>query len=91
MRKTCFSAPQNAKKENKLKQKTKCVTGFLLTVRSSSMEDYTCHHVVSTKKTTVYINFNKNNENLEIFCLNVTVYLNTKKSFLICMFVVMAS
>jgi len=27
--------------------KTKCVTDFLLTVRSSSMKDYTCHYVVS--------------------------------------------
>ena len=28
--------------------KTKCVTDFLLTVRSSSMKDYTCHYVEST-------------------------------------------
>jgi hypothetical protein len=28
--------------------KTKCVTDFLLTVRSSSMKHYTCHYVVST-------------------------------------------
>jgi len=28
--------------------KTKCVTDFLLTVRSSSMMDYTCHYGVST-------------------------------------------
>ena len=28
--------------------KTKYVTGFLLTVRSSSMKYYTCHYVVST-------------------------------------------
>ena len=28
--------------------KTKCVTNFLLTVRSSSMQDYTCHYVEST-------------------------------------------
>ena len=28
--------------------KTKCLTDFLLTVRSSSMKDYTCHYVVST-------------------------------------------
>ena len=28
--------------------KTKCVTDFLLAVRSSSMKDYTCHYVVST-------------------------------------------
>ena len=30
------------------KLKTKCVTDFLLTVRSSSMKDYTSHFVVST-------------------------------------------
>jgi len=28
--------------------KTKCVTDFLLTVRSSSMKDFTCHYEVST-------------------------------------------
>ena len=28
--------------------KTKCVTGFLMTVRSSSIKDYTCHYAVST-------------------------------------------
>jgi len=39
----------------------------------------------------VYINFNKTNANLEIFCLHITEYLNTKKLFPICMFVVMAS
>jgi len=55
------------------------------------MKDYTCQYVVSTQKTNVYINFNKNNENLGIFCLHVTGYLNTTKSFPICMFVVMAS
>ena len=125
MWKRCFSAPQNAKKENHVKQKTKCVTDFLLTVRSSSMKDYfqllkmrknksvetkskcltyfllrvkssrmkdyTFHYVVKTKKTNVYINFNKNNENLEIFCLQVNGYLNTRKSFPIWMFVLMAS
>ena len=47
--------------------KTKCVTDFLLTVRSSSMKDYTCHYVVSTKKTKVYINFNNIYVNFEIF------------------------
>ena len=28
--------------------RTKCVTDFLLTVRSSSMKDYTCHYVETT-------------------------------------------
>ena len=30
------------------KLKNKCVTDFLLPVRSASMKDYTCHYVVST-------------------------------------------
>ena len=47
--------------------KTKCVTDFLLTVRSSSLKDYTCHYVGSTQKTNVYINFNKIYVNFEIF------------------------
>ena len=28
--------------------KTKCITNFLLTVRSSRMKDYTCHYELST-------------------------------------------
>ena len=71
--------------------KTKCVTEFLLRVRSSSMKDYTCHYVGNTWKTNVYINFNKIKVNFEIFCLHVTGYSNTKKSFPICMFAGMAS
>jgi len=46
---------------------SKCVTEFLLIGRSSSLKDFTCHYYVSTKKSNVHINFNKNNENLEIF------------------------
>ena len=48
MWKICFSAPQNAKKGNQLKHKTKCITYFLLIVRSSRMKDYSCHYEVST-------------------------------------------
>ena len=47
--------------------KNKCVTEFLLTVRFSSMKVYIFHYVVITEKRKVYINFNKNSENLEIF------------------------
>jgi len=47
--------------------KTKCVTEFILTVRSSSMKDYSSHYGVRTKKTNVYINFNKINEILNFF------------------------
>ena len=36
------------RKENQLKHKTKWITYFLLTVRSSRMKDYTCHYEVST-------------------------------------------
>ena len=78
-------------KKNQLKHKNQVRNRFILTVSSSSMNDNTCHYVVSTLKTIVYINFIKNNENFEIFCLNVTAYLNTSKSFLIGMFVVLAS
>jgi len=55
------------------------------------MKEYTCHYVVRTYKTNVYINFNIINVNFEIFCLHVSGYLNTNKSFPISMFVVMAS
>ena len=55
------------RKENQLKHKTKSVTDFLLTVRSSSMKDCTCHYGVSTKKLTFTLIFNKNNEHLKFF------------------------
>jgi len=48
MLKTCFTAPQNAKKENQLKHKNQVRNRLLLTVRSSGMKDYTCHYQVST-------------------------------------------
>ena len=91
MWKTCFSASQNAKKESQLKHKNQVRNRLILTFKYSSTRDYTCHYVVSTIKTNVYINFNKINVNFEIFCLHVTGYLYTKESFPICMFVVMAS
>ena len=71
--------------------KTKCVTDFLLTVRSSSMKDYTCHFVGSIQMTKVYINFNKINVNFVLIFLHLTGYSHTKESFPSCMFVVMAS
>ena len=91
MWKTCISALNMRIMKVNWNLKTKCVTDFLLTVRCSSTKDYTWHYVVSTYNTNVYINFNKINLNFEIFCLHVTRYLNTKGSFPICMFVVMAS
>ena len=48
MWKTCFSAPQNAKKENQLKHKNLLHIILLLTVRSSRMKDYSCHYEVSS-------------------------------------------
>jgi hypothetical protein len=76
--------------KNSWNKKPKCVKDFLLSDMSSSIKDYTCNYVVSTWKTNIYINFDKNNENLKIICLEITGYLNTRKSFPICMFVVMA-
>ena len=90
MWKRAFQLLKMRKKEISWNIKTKCVTNFILTVRSSSILEYTCHYVVSTEKTNVYINFNKNNENLKIF-LQVPGYLNTRKSFPISMFVQMIS
>jgi len=43
------------------------------------MKDYTFHYEVSTLQSNVYINAKKNNKNLEISCLHVTGYVNTKK------------
>jgi len=48
MRKTCFSAPQTAKKENQLNHKNQKRNRLLLTVRSSNMKFHTCHYVLST-------------------------------------------
>jgi len=55
------------------------------------MKDYICYYRVRNYYINVYINFNKFNENLQIYCLKVTRNLNPKNSFPICMFVVMAS
>ena len=90
MWKTCFSPSQNAKNKESWNIKTKCVRDFLLTVRSSIMKDFTCHYVVSTYKTKVYINFNKIEVNFEIFCLHLTGYLNRKEAFSICIFFCLA-
>ena len=71
--------------------KTKYVTNVFLSVRSSSLKDYTCHQWVSTWKPTGCLNFNINKENLENFCVQLTGYLNTKKSFSISLFVLITS
>ena len=84
--KRAFQLLKMRKMKESWNKKTECVTDFLLTVRTSSMKDYTCHYAVSTQKTKVCINFIKINVNLEIFCLLVTGYLNTEESFPICMF-----
>jgi hypothetical protein len=76
--KRAFQLLKMRKKKLRLNIKTKCITEFLLTVRTSNVKDYTFHYVLSTYKTNVYINFNKNNENLEIFCLQLTGYLITR-------------
>ena len=48
MWKTFFQLLKMRKMKVSRNIKTKCVTDFLLTVRSSSMKDYTCHSVGST-------------------------------------------
>ena len=63
---------QLLKCEKKSLMKHKQVRNRLFNDWSSNMKDYTCHYVVSTYKTNVYINFNKINLNFEIFCLHVT-------------------
>ena len=48
MWKTCFSASQNAKNDSHPKHKNQVRNRLFLTVRSSSMKDYTYHFVGST-------------------------------------------
>ena len=87
---TCFSAPQNAKK-NELKHKNQVPNRHFMTVWSRSMKDYTCHYGVSTWKLNVYINFIKITRISKIFYLHVTGYLNAKKTFPTCRFLLMNS
>ena len=47
--------------------KTKCITDFILAIRSSRMKDCTCHCEVRTQQLNVKRNFKKNYKNLEIF------------------------
>ena len=82
----------------KLQKKTKSPETYIQMHNRLLIDSYVFEHeglYLSLRgehlKTNVYINFNKNNQNLEIFCLQLTEYLNTRKSFQICMFVVMAS
>ena len=42
-------------------------------------------------KVKMFFNINKNNEKFEFFCLHLFLYLNTKNSFPISMFVLMTS
>ena len=89
--KTCFSARQKAKNENQLKHKNQVrnrpfIDGFVFEYEGLYFSLRGEHR---TDKR--LINFNKNNKNLKIFCLQVTGYLKTRKSFPICMFVVMNS
>ena len=53
--------------------------GLYISLRGDHIKDKRLHY------------FQLKNENLVIFCLQVTGYLNTRKSFPNCMFVVMAS
>ena len=89
MWKTCFSAPQNAKKENQLKHKNEVRNRHLLTglrvwrivlVITRSAHKRQTFTLISIKIMRIWN-----------FFLHLTFYLNTKESFPICMFVVMAS
>ena len=91
MWKTCFQLLKMRTKKISWDIKSKCLTDFLLKVRFSSMKDHTFHYMVITWKKNVYINLKKKQWKFENFCLQVTGYLNTRKSFPICVFVVMAS
>jgi hypothetical protein len=66
--KRAFQLLKMRKKKISWNIKTKCVTDFLWTVRSSSKKDYTCHYVWAHKIHTFTL-INKNNENLDFFCL----------------------
>ena len=70
--------------------KTKCVTDILLTVRSSSMKDYT-FIIWWANKIQMFILISIKSVWILKFFFHVNGYLNTKESFPICMFVVMAS
>ena len=89
MWKTCYSDPQNAN-NNQLKLKTNCVTDYFLTVRSSSMKDYTCITWWAHKRQT-FILISIKKIRILIFCLQLTGYLKTRKTFQIFMFAVMNS
>jgi hypothetical protein len=65
--KRAFKLLKMRKKKISWNIKSKCVTGFLLKVRSSSMKDYTFHFVVSKLKTNVYITFKKSMRILKFF------------------------
>ena len=60
--KRAYQLLKTRKKEISWNIKKKCVTDFLMTVRSSNLKDYTFHYVVIAWKTSVYINFYKNKE-----------------------------
>jgi hypothetical protein len=54
-----FQLLKMRKKQISWNIKSKCLRNLSLTVRSTSMKDYTCHYGVSTLKSKVYINFIK--------------------------------
>ena len=88
--KNVLYSSQNAKNEGQLIHKNQVRKRILLSV---GLRVWRIILVITwwAQKANVYINFQKNNVNFEIFCFHVTGYLNTKESFPICMFVVMAS
>ena len=68
--KRAFQLLKMQKKKIRWNIKTKCVTDFLLTIRSSRMKDYTIYYVVSTWKTTSTLISIKNMKNWKFFVYN---------------------
>ena len=88
--KRAFQLLKMQKKKFSWNIKTKCVTDFFWQL---GLRVWRIILVITwlSYKINVYIKFNKINVIFEFFFLHVTGYLNTKESFPICMFVVIAS
>ena len=79
MWKTCFLAPQNAKKENQLKHKNQVHNRLFWQL---GLREWRIILVITrwAHNSQTFLLIKKNNENCEILCLHVTGYVNTKNS-----------
>jgi len=89
--KTYFSAPLNAKKKHQLEHKNQIRKWRYLECWVLEYERLYLILGFEHMKVKGYLNFNKNIENVENFCLPLTGYLNTKLSFPNSIFVLMTS